>query len=68
MPGMSGLEFLTEVARQLPEVPCLMMTAYADAELAMRAVHEARVRQFLTKPVDPQRLAAVVRELLVARQ
>ncbi|MEA3203291.1 MAG: adenylate cyclase, partial [Thermoplasmata archaeon] len=64
MPGMTGLELLARVARVHPDVPCLMMTAYADSELAMRAVHEARVRQFLTKPVDPQRLAAVVRELL----
>jgi CheY-like chemotaxis protein len=66
MPGMTGLEFLAEVWRLHPDIPCLLMTAYADAELAMRAVHEAHVRQFLTKPVDPQRLAAVVQELLGA--
>jgi thioredoxin reductase (NADPH) len=64
MPGMTGLELLSQVARLHPEVPCLLMTAYADSELAMRAVHEARVRQFLTKPVDPKRLSAVVKELL----
>jgi two-component system NtrC family sensor kinase len=64
MPGMTGLEFLSRVAREMPQVPCLMMTAYADSELAMRAVHEAHVRQFLTKPVDPQRLCAVVKEIL----
>jgi DNA-binding NtrC family response regulator len=64
MPGMSGLEFLSQVAQRHPEVPCLLMTAYADSELAMRAVHEAHVRQFLTKPVDPTRLSTVVKELL----
>ncbi|HEX2066655.1 MAG TPA: response regulator [Candidatus Thermoplasmatota archaeon] len=64
MPGMSGIELLAEVARRHPGLPCLLMTAYADTELAMRAVHEAHVRQFLTKPVDPQRLAAVVKGLL----
>jgi DNA-binding NtrC family response regulator len=64
MPGMSGLEFLSQVAQRHPEVPCLLMTAYADSELAMRAVHEAHVRQFLTKPVDPTKLSAVVKELL----
>lgn len=66
MPGMTGLEFLTQVARRLPQVPCLMMTAYADADLAMRAVHDAHVRQFLTKPVDPGQLSRIVRELLGA--
>lgn len=64
MPGMSGLDLLAQVAKRHPRVPLLLMTAYADAGLAMRALHEARVRQFFTKPVDPQRLLAVVKELL----
>ena len=64
MPGMTGLEFLRQVAQMHPLVPCLMMTAYADSELAMRAVHEAHVAQFLPKPVDPLQLARVVKELL----
>jgi DNA-binding NtrC family response regulator len=64
MPGMSGLELLAQVSHRFPRIPLLLMTAYADAGLAMRAVHEARVRQFFTKPVDPMRLSSVVRELL----
>lgn len=64
MPGMTGLDFLARVAKAHPGIPCLMMTAYADSDLAMRAVHEAHVKQFLTKPVEPARLAAAVKELL----
>ncbi|HUR62726.1 MAG TPA: response regulator [Candidatus Thermoplasmatota archaeon] len=64
MPGMTGLELLTRIAKKDPRIPCLMMTAYADSDLAMRAVHDAHVRQFLTKPVDPGQLSRIVREIL----
>lgn len=64
MPGMDGLTLLTEVGKMLPDRPRVLMTAYPDMQLAIVALNEARIARFLTKPIDPARLEAEVRELL----
>ena len=51
MPGMSGIELLTEIRKNWPDVGVFMITAYGDD------VTEARVRDlgavhFLAKPID----------------
>lgn len=69
MPGMDGLEVLRRASQVAPEVPRIMLTAYPDLELAMRAINEAHIESFLTKPVraDPL-LEAVNAALLKARR
>lgn len=67
MPGMSGIEFLTTARHRVPGVPRVLLTAFPDLELAIRAVNEARIDFFLTKPVDPMTILDTVRELLPDR-
>jgi CheY-like chemotaxis protein len=38
MPGMSGLELLEEVRREFPRVPVVLVTAYGNEELAIKAL------------------------------
>ena len=52
MPGMDGLAFLLEAKRRWPKVPRFLMTAYPDLDLAVRAINEARILQFIRKPLD----------------
>jgi CheY-like chemotaxis protein len=51
MPGMSGIELLTEIRKAWPEVSVFMITAYGDNATETRA-HELGADCFLTKPVD----------------
>jgi CheY-like chemotaxis protein len=51
MPGMDGLALLREVKARRPELPVMMLTAYADDERRRRAA-EYGAAEFLTKPVD----------------
>ena len=51
MPGMDGLELLSEFRRLRPELPVLMVTAYGDDERRHRA-DELGAADFLSKPVD----------------
>jgi CheY-like chemotaxis protein len=51
MPGMSGLELLPKAKKARPDVPVIMITAYADAETKRTAL-ENGADALLTKPID----------------
>jgi CheY-like chemotaxis protein len=67
MPGMDGLEFLREAQRRQPKVPRIMITAYPDLELAIKAINEAGVHRFVRKPIEPE-ISDYVRVVLLERQ
>ena len=51
MPGMSGIELLSEIRETWPEVGVFMITAYGDTATEARA-RDLGAERFLTKPVD----------------
>ena len=51
MPGMSGLELLTQVKNLLPSLPVVMITAYGDDDNRERA-RKLGAAQFLKKPIE----------------
>ena len=53
MPRMTGVEFLAEAARLYPDSKRVLLTAYADTEVAIRAINEIRLDFYLMKPWDP---------------
>ena len=65
MPGMDGLTLLDEVRRRFPDLPVMMVTAYGDDERRRRA-SELGASEFLTKPVDFDRLKEQLRLLPTA--
>jgi CheY-like chemotaxis protein len=66
MPGMDGLDLLRAVKAQRPELPVMMVTAYGDDERRRRAA-EYGAFEFVTKPVDFDRLKEQIRQLPEAR-
>ena len=68
MPGMDGLEFLAKAEQLRPDVPRILMTAYAETGLAVRAINEARIARFLSKPIEPAAMEAAVREVIAASE
>ena len=65
MPGMDGLQLLGEIKERFPDLPVMMVTAYGDDERRRRA-GELGAFEFLTKPVDFDRLKAQLRPLPAA--
>jgi DNA-binding NtrC family response regulator len=53
--GMSGYEFLRKAHAQWPELPLLMITAYATPKLAVEAI-QAGAFDYLAKPFAPEEL------------
>jgi len=57
--GMSGYEFLGKVRVQWPELPVLMITAYATPKLAVEAIQAGAIG-YLPKPFAPEELLHAV--------
>ncbi len=57
--GMSGYEFLGKVRTQWPDLPVLMITAYATPKLAVEAI-KAGAMDYLAKPFAPEELLHAV--------
>lgn len=68
MPGMNGLEFLAEARKVAPKVPRILVTAFPDLELAIKAVNEAKIENFFTKPVEPNRVVEITKSVLAERR
>src|SRR6202162_4241754 len=65
MPGMDGLTLLGEIKHRFPNLPVMMITAYGDDERRRRA-DDLGAADFLSKPVDFDRLKAQPRQLPTA--
>jgi two-component system response regulator FlrC len=59
MPELDGIGLLRAVRRQMPDVPFVLMTAYADVAAAVDAI-KCGAREFLLKPFQPETLIEVV--------
>lgn len=66
MPGMLGSEVLTKSREVYPLARRVLLTAYSDIEAAVRAINEAHLDHYLSKPWDPpeERLFPVIDDLL----
>ena len=53
--GMSGYDFLRETHERWPDLPVLMMTAYATPKLAVEAIQTGAI-DYLSKPFEPEEL------------
>jgi DNA-binding NtrC family response regulator len=53
--GMNGYDFLKTIHNQWPELPSLMITAYATPKLAVEAI-KAGAMDYLSKPFAPEEL------------
>ena len=66
MPGMLGHELLAATRELYPLARRVLLTAYSDIEAAVKAINEARIDHYLSKPWDPpeERLFPVIDDLL----
>jgi putative two-component system response regulator len=59
MPAMSGIELLAKIHDANPEIPVILMTAYANLDIAMDAIKRGAF-DFVTKPFERQHLMHVI--------
>ncbi len=54
MPGMNGVELLSEVMKRYPKTVRLILSGHADRDLILKCV--GSTHQYLSKPCDPEAL------------
>jgi len=66
MPQMTGIEMLQQARTHMPGAKYLLLTAYADTDVAIKAINDIGLDYYLLKPWDPpeERLYPVVDDLL----
>lgn len=63
MPGMTGLELQQLLTSRAINTPVIILTAFADVTMAVRAMH-AGAFEFFEKPFDSKRLLSRVRNAM----
>ena len=66
MPEMTGIEMLEQARQHAPDAKLLLLTAYADTDVAIKAINDIGLDYYLLKPWDPpaERLYPVIDDLL----
>jgi DNA-binding NtrC family response regulator len=67
MPKMDGLQFLSQVQKQFPNVPVILMTAYGSLDTTMEAI-SLGAWDYISKPFSPEDCRAIVKKVLDVRE
>ena len=68
MPGMTGVEFLSQVKDVVPDAIRIMLTGYADLEASIAAINRGEGYRFITKPWSDEDLKMTVAQALEYRE
>lgn len=63
MPGIDGLQLLSEIKERYPELPVIIMTAYSDLDSAV-SVYEGGAFEYLPKPFDVDEAVELVQRAI----
>ena len=68
MPGISGTEFLSMAKQRCPDTERILITAYADLDMAINAINNGEIYRFFTKPCNFDELNIAIRQALERRE
>jgi DNA-binding NtrC family response regulator len=67
MPGMDGIQLMTKAKKWDPDLPVILITAYADVPSAVMAIKKG-AHDYLPKPFDHLEIARVLHRALAERK
>ena len=67
MPGLSGLDTLTEIKREYPQLPVIMITK-SEEEHIMDEALGGKISDYLIKPVNPNQILLTVKKHTESRR
>jgi response regulator RpfG family c-di-GMP phosphodiesterase len=60
MPEINGLEFIEKVKQQSPDKICMLLTAYAEPDVLIKAINSEMIYRYMIKPWDRYELKKVI--------
>jgi YesN/AraC family two-component response regulator len=60
MPGISGIELIEEVKKYDPSIICILLTAFIEPQVMLKAINEENVFRYLTKPWTKEDVKKVI--------
>ena len=63
LPDTTGMEILTEIKRNSPATPVIIMTSFSDIRTAVKAM-QVGAFEYITKPVNPDELLMIVQQAI----
>ena len=60
MPGMNGVEFLSQVCERWPEIIRMVLSGYADTGTVVEAINRGQIYKFIPKPWNDEDLLSTV--------
>lgn len=67
MPGLSGLEVLTQIKEILPDTPVVMVTKSEEEDIMNQAVGQ-KIADYLIKPVNPNQILLTLKKNIHKRE
>lgn len=65
MPGMSGIDLLSECAAKYPDTERLLLTGYADLDNTIVAINRGKVSYYIEKPWNNEQVLVLVKNALL---
>jgi response regulator RpfG family c-di-GMP phosphodiesterase len=62
MPGMSGADFLANVASQTPDSYRILLTGFADMDSTIAAINKGKINRYIAKPWNNDELLSAINE------
>ncbi len=50
MPEMNGIEFIEYIKNSSPEKVCILLTAYIESDVMLKAINQELIFRYITKP------------------
>ena len=64
MPGMTGVQFLSNTMSKFPDPIRIILTGYSDIEVLMKAINECGIFRYLTKPWNENEMNLTINQAL----
>ncbi|MFQ5508369.1 MAG: response regulator [Leptospirillia bacterium] len=68
MPNMDGVHFLRRFKEQQPDAPRILLSGQTDREGLLKAINQAEIYRFISKPWDDYELRVTIRQALAQRE
>lgn len=60
MPHMNGIDFIERIKKQNPHKVCILLTAFLESEVMLRAINEELVYRYIMKPWKKDELREII--------